>query len=67
MSRIKDDIDGGKALYLYINYGIRGNARDNSESSERALDDLQGFPSFPKSLYDSLCVVLTHMKLFLAT
>jgi len=49
------------------NYGIRGKVRDNSESSERALDDSQGFPSVLKSLYDSLWVVLTHRKPFLAT
>jgi len=53
---------------IYTQYcRIKGNVRDLSESSARLLDDLQGFPRFPKSSCDFLSVVLTHRNLFLET
>ena len=54
---------GCMAKMFMFSYGIRGKAK----SSERALDDSQGFPSVLIGSYDSLWVVLTHRKLFLAT
>jgi len=45
---------------------IKRNMKDHCKSSERPLGDLQGSLNVPKGLYDSMWVILTHIKLFLA-